>query len=167
MKAVLGGGCFWCLEAAYQLVNGINRVTPGYAGGSTKNPSYEEVSSGNTGHAEVVRLHFDDSIISYSEVLDIFWVVHDPTTLNRQGNDVGEQYRSIILYKDQTQKSIARESIKKVQTLWGDPVITELELLTEFYEAEPEHHNLLSKQPWASLLPGCNKSQASEASRKV
>lgn len=147
MKATLGGGCFWCLEAAYQLIDGVNSVVPGYAGGKTKNPSYKEVCTGTTGHAEVVQIDFDESKLSYQDVLDIFWAIHDPTTPNRQGNDVGEQYRSIILYHDESQKKTALESIKEVQKLWPDPIVTEVKPLDVFYEAEPEHHNYFVNHP--------------------
>lgn len=147
MKAVLGGGCFWCLEASYQLIRGVNGVIPGYAGGHTKNPGYDEVCAGKTGHAEVVQIDFDEKAISYKEVLDVFWVIHNPTTLNRQGNDVGEQYRSIILYSDEDQKHLAIDSIKKTQQFWDDPIITELKPLEKFYEAEPEHHNYFVNNP--------------------
>src|SRR5437868_7256522 len=107
---VLGGGCFWCLDAAYRLVRGVTKVTSGYAGGNEDNPTYEQVSAGSTGHAEVVKIEFDPKIISFDDILDIFWTLHDPTTLNRQGNDVGAQYRSMVLYKDEDQKKIVEKS---------------------------------------------------------
>ncbi|MCX8000334.1 MAG: peptide-methionine (S)-S-oxide reductase MsrA, partial [Leptospiraceae bacterium] len=119
--ATLGGGCFWCLEAIYQLVNGVVQVISGYSGGDKVNPTYKEVCSGETGHAEVVQIFFDTSKISYSEILEIFWNIHDPTTLNRQGNDEGTQYRSIILYHNEEQKEIAIASKQKEQQQWLSP----------------------------------------------
>lgn len=147
MKATLGGGCFWCLEAAYQLIEGVSTVAPGYAGGEVKNPSYRQVCDGTTGHAEVVQITFDESVISYKDILDIFWAIHDPTTKDRQGNDVGTQYRSIILYKDGAQKAAADTSIAEAQKLWDNPIVTELKMLDVFYEAEPEHHNYFVNHP--------------------
>lgn len=147
MSIVLGGGCFWCLEAAYQLIEGVAKVVSGYAGGSVKNPNYYEVSSGTTGYVEVVRVTFDTDTLSLDDVLDIFWTIHDPTTPNRQGNDVGSQYRSIILYADDAQKRAAESSLKKVQALWSDPIVTELQKLDKFYQAEPEHQNYFNNHP--------------------
>ena len=143
-KAVLGGGCFWCLEASYKLIKGVTNVTSGYAGGKTKNPTYYDHGSG---HAEVVQVEFDPQIISYKEILEIFWAIHDPTTLNRQGNDVGEQYRSIILYDGEQQKQIAEQSKSEVQKLWDNPVVTEIEPLEKFYEAEPEQQDFFERNP--------------------
>ena len=133
--AVLGGGCFWCLEAAYQLISGVIAVEPGYAGGTAPSPTYEQVVSGATGHAEVVQVAFDPDIITYAEVLDIFWAIHDPTTLNRQGHDVGTEYRSIILYTDEQQLSIAQQSIRKVHRLCPNPVFTQVVQLQHFCPA--------------------------------
>jgi peptide-methionine (S)-S-oxide reductase len=147
MKATLGGGCFWCLEAAYQLIKGVDKVVPGYAGGASPNPTYDTIHSQDSGHAEVVQIIFDESVITYKDILDIFWAIHDPTTLNRQGNDVGPEYRSIILYHDEGQKQQALRSIDDVQKLWKDPVVTEIKKLDIFYEAEPEHHNYFNKHP--------------------
>lgn len=146
-RAVVGGGCFWCLEAAYQLINGVTNVVPGYAGGVSKNPSYMDVQSQTTGHAEVVNVEFNSSVISYSDILDIFWAIHDPTTLNRQGNDVGSEYRSIILCTSNEQKIIAERSKQSTQKLWDKPIVTEIKLLNVFYEAEEEHHNYFQKHP--------------------
>ena len=115
--AVLGGGCFWCLEAAYQQIRGVLKVEPGYSGGKTDNPSYESVQSGTTNHAEVVKVTFDPAVIEYKDILDIFWAIHDPTTKDRQGNDVGSEYRSIILYNSDQQKKIAEDSIAKISKL--------------------------------------------------
>lgn len=139
--AILGGGCFWCLEAVYQLVEGVTAGTSGYAGGHMPDPSYEQVSSGATGHAEVVKVDFDPSIITYADLLDIFWAIHDPTTKDRQGHDEGSQYRSIILYLNDSQKDLAQASKAAVAKLWPDPIVTEIASLKQFYEAEASHQN--------------------------
>ena len=144
---VLGGGCFWCLEAAYQQIKGVQSVVPGYAGGNTDNPSYYDLHDKETGHAEVVRVTFDQKEISLEEILDIFWAIHNPTTPNRQGNDVGSEYRSIILYGDDAQKQVIEKSVVAVQKLWDNPVVTEVKSLEKFYEAEPEHHNYFERNP--------------------
>jgi peptide-methionine (S)-S-oxide reductase len=146
-EAVLGGGCFWCLEATYQLVTGIEAAVSGYAGGKVKDPTYEQVSSGDTGHAEVVKLTFNPTLVTYSDILDIFWVIHNPTTPGRQGNDVGPQYRSIILYKGASQKNVAESSIERAQELWPDPITTELLPLEHFYTAEAYHQNYYKNHP--------------------
>lgn len=146
-QATLGGGCFWCLDAAYRLIRGIEDSVCGYAGGNIANPTYEQVSSGDTGHAEVVQLTYDESSISYKDILDIFWAIHNPTTLNRQGNDVGSQYRSVVFYYNDDQKKIAEESMAEVQKLWKDPIVTELLPFGEFYEAEDYHQNYFTKNP--------------------
>lgn len=138
---VLGGGCFWCLEAAYQRVRGVTSVVSGYSGGHDTSPTYESVSAGKTGHAEVVQVVFEPAHISLSELLDIFWVIHDPTTPNRQGADVGPQYRSIILYNSPQQKLIAEQSIKRIEATLEKPVVTELKPLETFYPAEDYHQN--------------------------
>lgn len=144
---VLGGGCFWCLEASYQLIDGITNVIPGYAGGHVDAPSYRQVCDGNTGHAEVVKVEYDETVITLDDVLDIFWAIHDPTTPNRQGNDVGSQYRSIILFSNEEQKKIIDVSVQKTKALWDDPIVTEVEKLEVFFEAEPEHHNYFRQHP--------------------
>lgn len=144
---VLGGGCFWCLEASFNLIRGILKVVPGYAGGHQENPTYQQVSSQTTGHAEVVKVTFDTDQINLSEVLEIFWAIHDPTTLNRQGNDTGPEYRSIILYSDQKQKETVDLSLNEVSKVWTDKIVTEVKPLDIFYEAEPEHHNYFEKHP--------------------
>jgi peptide-methionine (S)-S-oxide reductase len=148
--AVLGGGCFWCLEAAYQEISGVEQVVSGYTGGQVVNPTYEAVCSGTTGHAEVVKVKFDPKIISYSDVLDIFWAIHNPTTLNRQGHDTGSQYRSIILYGDEIQHEAAKLSIIGVSKLWTEPIVTELLPLAEFFEAEPYHQDYFKQHPEAA-----------------
>lgn len=144
---VLGGGCFWCLEASFQLIKGVVSVTSGYSGDSEATADYYTVSSRMTNHAEVVRVEFDPKIISLKEVLDIFWAIHDPTTLNRQGNDVGPEYRSVIFYSNPEELKIIHESIGEVQKLWSNPVVTQVEQLKEFYPAEPEHQNYFANNP--------------------
>ena len=147
---VLGGGCFWCLEAVYTELRGVQTVISGYAGGSVDNPSYELVCSGRTGHAEVVQLTFDPSEISFREILEVFFTVHDPTTLNRQGNDVGPQYRSIILYTSPEQEQIAREVIAEITAsgIWPRPIVTQIEPLARFYPAEAYHQNYFERNPY-------------------
>lgn len=145
--AVLGGGCFWCMEAAYQQIEGITNIVPGYAGGQTPKPAYEQVSTGTTGHAETVQLTFDPAVISYNDILDIFWAIHNPTTPNRQGNDVGPQYRSVILYNSDEQREQAEASKQRAQTLWPDLIVTQIVPLDHFYEAEEYHHNYFRRNP--------------------
>ena len=147
--ATLGGGCFWCVEAIYQDVIGVHKVVSGYAGGEVESPTYQEVCSGTTGHAEVVQIVFDPTVISFEEILLIFWRTHDPTTLNRQGNDVGTQYRSVIFYHDEQQKSIAERSIAETDAsdLWPDPIVTEIAPLPIFYEGEAYHQNYFVENP--------------------
>jgi len=144
---VLGGGCFWCLDAGYRLIDGVINVVSGYAGGITENPDYYSVASGKTGYAEVVRVVFNPNIIGLHKVLEIFWAMHNPTTLDRQGHDTGPQYRSIILTNSSKQRKIAELSIKEVAKLWDEPIVTQLEDLDKFYEAEPEHQNYFEKHP--------------------
>ena len=148
--ATLGGGCFWCVEAIYQDVIGVHKLVSGYAGGAVENPTYEQVCSGTTEHAEVVQIVFDPTVISFEEILFIFWRTHDPTTLNRQGNDVGTQYRSVIYYHDEEQKSIAERSIAETDAsdLWADPIVTEIAPLPIFYEAEAYHQNYFVENPY-------------------
>lgn len=147
--ATLGGGCFWCLEAIYQQVKGVKEVVSGYAGGAVDNPSYQAVCSGTTGHAEVMQITFDPDVISYENILYLFWRIHDPTTLNRQGADVGTQYRSIILYHDDTQQEIAERSKMQADAsdLWSNPIVTEIAPLTTFYPAEEYHQNYYRNNP--------------------
>jgi peptide-methionine (S)-S-oxide reductase len=145
--AVFGGGCFWCLDAQFRLIPGVEKVTSGYAGGKTPNPTYEQVCSDQTGHAEVIQVEFDPNKVSYEEVLRKFFQAHDPTTLNRQGPDVGTQYRSIILYTSDTQKTIAEKVKAEVQSVWPRPVVTEIVPLTRFYAAEDYHQDYFSKNP--------------------
>jgi peptide-methionine (S)-S-oxide reductase len=147
--ATLGGGCFWCLEAVYVRLEGVEQVVSGYAGGDVPNPSYRQVTTGATGHAEVVQLTYDPQVVSYKEILEVFFAIHDPTTLNRQGADVGTQYRSIILYHDEEQKEIAEQVIKEIEQaeIWDDPIVTQVEPLTAFYEAEEYHQDYYKKNP--------------------
>lgn len=145
--ATLGGGCFWCLEAVFEETRGVIDVVSGYAGGTLQNPSYEQVSSGTTGHAEVVQITFDPSIISYEALLKIFWLIHDPTTLNRQGNDVGTQYRSVIFYHDEHQKEQAEASMKAFSSKFTKPLVTEIKPLETFYKAEAYHQDYFKNNP--------------------
>lgn len=148
-KATFGAGCFWCVEAIYELVEGIEHVESGYSGGHVENPSYREVTTGKTGHAEVARIHFDPEVISYEELLEVFWHTHNPTTLNRQGNDVGPQYRSVIFYHNEEQKEIAEKSLKKTEEsdLWDDPIVTAIEPLENYYVAENYHQDYYENNP--------------------
>ena len=140
-QATLGGGCFWCLEAVFEQARGVLQVVSGYAAGETPNPTYEQICSGNTGHAEVVQISFDPQVISYRTLLEIFFTIHDPTTLNRQGNDRGTQYRSIILYHDADQKAVAQEVMREIGTakIWDAPLVTQLQALEHFYPGETYH----------------------------
>ena len=141
MKATFANGCFWCTEAIFARLNGVKSVMPGYSGGTVENPSYEHVCTGTTGHAEAAQIEFDSDIISFEKLLDVFWNTHDPTTLNRQGNDVGTQYRSAIFYHDEEQRQIAEKSKKEVgeSRLYNDPIVTEIVPLMKFYPAEDYH----------------------------
>jgi peptide-methionine (S)-S-oxide reductase len=145
--ATLGGGCFWCTEAVFQQIRGVLKVESGYAGGAGPNPTYEQICTGKTGHAEVVRLEFDPAVISYKELLEIFFTVHDPTTLNRQGNDAGTQYRSVIYFHDAGQQAIAREVMSAMAAVWDDPIVTELSAASVFYIAEAYHQNYFRQHP--------------------
>jgi peptide-methionine (S)-S-oxide reductase len=146
----LGGGCFWCVEAVYQELQGVQSAVSGYAGGTVDNPTYYQVCSGTTGHAEVVQITFDPKIISFEDILYVFWRTHDPTTLNRQGYDVGTQYRSIILYHSEQQRAIAEQSKHDTDAsgLWPSPIITEISPFTTFYKAEDYHQNFYRDNPY-------------------
>lgn len=146
-RAILGGGCFWCLEAVFEDLKGVSSVTSGYAGGNTEAPTYEQVCSGQTGHAEVVQIEFDPKVISYQQLMEIFYALHDPTTLNRQGNDVGTQYRSIVLYENEAQKQAAEAGKEKAQTGYSDPIVTEIVALKRFYPAEGYHQGYYKQNP--------------------
>lgn len=146
--ATLGGGCFWCLEAIFQELKGVVKVESGYSGGHVPNPTYRQVCTGNTGHAEVVQITFDPSVISYETLLKVFFTTHDPTTLNRQGADVGTQYRSVIFYHDETQKAIAEQVVNEFASqVWDDPIVTEISPFTAFYKAEQYHQNYYRNNP--------------------
>ncbi|MEX0609737.1 MAG: peptide-methionine (S)-S-oxide reductase MsrA [Balneolaceae bacterium] len=148
-EATFGAGCFWCVEAIYELVEGIEYVESGYSGGHVENPSYKEVTGGKTGHAEVARIRFNPDVISYKELLEVLWHTHNPTTLNRQGNDVGPQYRSVIFYHNDEQKIIAEESLKRTDEsgLWDDPIVTKIQPLENYYVAENYHQNYFENNP--------------------
>lgn len=155
--AVFGGGCFWCTEAIFTELRGVISVMPGYAGGTVKNPTYEAVCTGKTGHAEAIKIEFDPAQISFNDLLTVYFATHDPTTLNRQGNDVGTQYRSIVLYTNEKQKQDAEAFIKKLNDSdpKGKPVVTEIKPLTEFYPAEEYHRNYFKNnftQPYCQLI---------------
>ncbi len=145
-KFVLGGGCFWCLDSAYSQFKGISDVTCGYTGGHKLNPTYEQVCDGNTGHAEVVSIEFDESVISADDILDIFFTLHDPTQLNRQGNDIGTQYRSSMFYTD-GQQEIFQAALERSKEIWGNSVVTEIVPLGEFFPAEEYHQDFFAKNP--------------------
>ena len=145
--ATFGGGCFWCLEAVFERLDGVQAVTSGYAGGTRENPTYKEVCGGNTGHAEVIQIEFDPHKISYEKLLEIFFEAHDPTTMNRQGADVGTQYRSIILYHNDAQKQAAEKARELVQWRFPRPVVSEIVPLTKFYKAEEYHQGYFRKNP--------------------
>ena len=155
--ATLGGGCFWCLDAVYRQLRGVVKVESGYAGGTKPNPTYRDVCSGQTGHAEVVQITFDPSLIAYRDLLDVFFTIHDPTTKDRQGGDIGSQYRSIILTQSDDQARVAREAVDEVEAekLYDDPIVTEIEPLTTFYSAERYHQDYFAdnaRQPYCQAV---------------
>lgn len=155
--ATLGGGCFWCTEAVYLNLRGVEKVIPGYSGGHIKNPAYREVTTGRTGHAEVVQIVYDPDIVKFSEILEVFFMTHDPTTLNRQGADVGTQYRSAIFYHDEIQKENAEDIIRQLEKekVFADPIVTEVTAFTNFYEAEDYHVNYYARnknQPYCQFV---------------
>ena len=147
--AVFGAGCFWCVEAVFQRLDGVLTVIPGYSGGITEDPTYESVCTGNTGHAEVSKISFDPNLITYNQLLEMFWKSHDPTTLNRQGNDIGTQYRSVVFYLDEAQKQSAELSKSEIckSNLWAGPIVTEIEQLIQFYPAEDYHQDYYKSNP--------------------
>ncbi len=144
---VLGGGCFWCTEAVFLKIKGVLKVTSGYSGGTTQNPTYEQVCTGKTGHAEVLKIEYNPEIVSLETLLDVFFTIHDPTTLNRQGSDVGTQYRSIILYTTNEQKTTIDNIITSTHKKFDKPIVSEIKQLTNFYSAEDYHQNYYSKNP--------------------
>lgn len=155
--ATLGAGCFWCVEAVFQDFKGVHQVVSGYAGGTVKNPTYRQVCAGTTGHAEAVQITFDPEVISFADLLHVFWRTHDPTTLNRQGADVGAQYRSVIFYHNEEQKAIAEKSKRETAAsgLWPNPIVTEIVPFTNFYKAEDYHQNYFNlnpNQPYCQLV---------------
>jgi peptide-methionine (S)-S-oxide reductase len=158
-KATFGCGCFWCTEAVLQQLKGVHSVVSGYSGGGLPNPTYRDVCSGTTGHAEVIQISFDPKVISYPELLEVFWKTHDPTTLNRQGNDVGTQYRSVVFYHSDEQREQAEHIKRKLDEsgAWGAPIVTEIAPLAAFYPAETYHQNYYNdnpRQPYCSVVIG-------------
>jgi peptide-methionine (S)-S-oxide reductase len=164
---VLGGGCFWCTEATFQLVPGVRSVVSGYAGGHTPRPTYEAVCAGSTGHAEVIKIEFDPAQASLEKLLDFFWTVHDPTTLNAQGNDHGTQYRSIILYAGEEQKAAAEKSKAAAQKNFSDPIVTEILPLKEFFVAEGYHQDYFKKNPSAGYCRFVVKPKVDKAKKAL
>jgi peptide-methionine (S)-S-oxide reductase len=155
--ATFGGGCFWCVEAIYQDLKGVDSVVSGYAGGESEHPTYHQICTGTTGHAEVVQTGFDPEVISFADLLEIFWRTHDPTTLNQQGADRGTQYRSVIFYQSEDQKQIAEQSLADTDQsgLWQDPIVTEISPIGVFYEAEDYHQNYYKQngsQPYCRMV---------------
>lgn len=166
---VIAGGCFWCLDAVYRTLNGVDDVISGYSGGTTENPSYEQVCTGTTGHAEVVKVIFDEDVIPAEVILDVFFTLHDPRQLNRQGNDIGTQYRSAMFYEGEEQKELFQAAIERANEYWDGGLVTTLEPLGEFYEAEEYHQNFFARNPgqgycMAVAVPKVNKIRASFAS---
>jgi peptide-methionine (S)-S-oxide reductase len=147
--AILAGGCFWCLEASYLELQGVTKVQSGYIGGHAENPSYKAVCTGQTGHAEAVEITFDPAIISYDDLLKVFFTIHDPTTLNRQGNDAGTQYRSAIYFLNPEQEKSAHAAAAEFSKIWSGQIVTEITPATTFYRAEPEHDNYFARNPYA------------------
>jgi len=148
-KATLGGGCFWCVEAVFEQLEGVHAVESGYAGGTVKDPTYKQVCTGATGHAEVVQITFDPKVVSYDKLLELFWKAHDPTTLNRQGADIGTQYRSVIFFHDEGQQLAAESSKLQAASMFADPIVTDIVPLPEFYPAEKEHQDYYRNNPEA------------------
>ena len=146
-EIILGGGCFWCIEAVMRRVKGVKEAISGYAGGERENPSYQQVCSGATGHAEVVKVIYDENEITLDELLDIFFAIHDPTTLNRQGADVGTQYRSVVYYENEEEKQAIEAAIERAQKVYSDPIVTEVAPKPKFYEAEAYHQNYYDENP--------------------
>ena len=148
-EATFGAGCFWCIESCFKDLMGVVKVIPGYSGGTIKNPSYKDVCSGNTGHAEVARVIFDSNELPYSKLLEVFWFIHDPTQLNRQGNDVGTHYRSVIFYHNGLQKRAAEHYISELNLkgIWDNKIVTEISPIVNFYEAEDYHHDYMKRNP--------------------
>ena len=149
MKTIfLGGGCFWCLEAVYQQLSGISSIESGYMDGNVDNPTYEQVCGGDTGHAEVIKIDYDPNIVSLTKILDIFWQIHNPTTLNQQGNDIGSQYRSAVFVVDNSELELVQSSLNQAQTLWSDPIVTQISIASKFYKAENYHQDYYNQHSW-------------------
>lgn len=146
---VLAGGCFWCLDAVYRRLKGVSKVVSGYTGGDLPYPTYEQVALGDTGHAEATQITFDESVIPAETILDLFFLIHDPTTLNRQGNDIGSQYRSAMFYANDEQKQLFEAALERAKQHWGNGIVTELTILDEFYPAEEYHQDYFNKNPGA------------------
>lgn len=168
MKATFGGGCFWCLEAVYQEVKGVTAVVSGYAGGHVDSPTYRQVCSGTTGHAEVVQLTYDPSVIGYRDLVEIFFTIHNPTTRDREGADVGPQYRSIILFHDDDQKAVAESVIQELTSngVFDDSIVTEVEPLDSFFEAEEKHQNYYKSNPSLSYCQSVISPKVSKLRQK-
>jgi peptide-methionine (S)-S-oxide reductase len=146
--ATLAGGCFWCLEAVYDQLKGVTDVVSGYSGGHVPNPTYQQICNKNTGHAEVIQVEYDTDVVTFGDLLDIFFTIHDPTTLNRQGNDVGPQYRSAIFYHNDEQKRVAESKIQDFSTIWQSPIVTEVTAFDTFYAAEDYHQEYFANNPY-------------------
>jgi peptide-methionine (S)-S-oxide reductase len=155
-QATFGGGCFWCLEAVFEQLQGVDKVESGYAGGATANPTYKQVCAGNTGHAEVVQINFDPSVIAYRDLLDVFFATHDPTTLNRQGADIGTQYRSVVFYHSPQQKEAAEQRIAELNAakIWPAPIVTQVVPFTAFFKAEDYHQGYFGDNPGQPYCQG-------------
>ena len=164
---VLGGGCFWCVEAAYELLPGVAAVVSGYAGGARAHPTYEQVCAGVSGHAEVVRIDYDPARITLEALLDFFWTIHDPTTLNRQGADAGTQYRSVIFYADDGQKAAAEASLARANPAWSGAIVTQLAPLGAFYEAEPYHQDYFRLNPHGGYCQAVIQPKIDKLRRKI
>ena len=154
-KATLGGGCFWCIEAVFADLEGVRTAISGYTGGRKSNPTYQEVCSGTSGHVEVVQVEFDPEKVSFAEILRVFFYVHDPTTLNRQGNDIGSQYRSVIFFENEAQRTVAETIVAEVQAYWDEPIVTKIEAATPFFKAEDYHQDyfkLHGREPYCQFV---------------
>jgi len=166
-SAILGGGCFWCTEGQYKMLKGVNKVISGYAGGTVDNPTYKQICNGDTGHAEVIEIQYDPSIITYKDIIDLFWLAHDPTTLNQQGNDVGTQYRSTIMYTSEEQKKIAEASMAEAAKDAPGKIVTEIVPLKKFYPAEDYHQDYFAKNPDAGYCRVVVSSKVAKFKKKL
>jgi peptide-methionine (S)-S-oxide reductase len=166
-ELVIGGGCFWCTEGAYLIVPGVTKVVSGYAGGHVENPTYEQICTKTTGHAEVIKISYDPAKVSTKDLLDLFWYVHDPTTLNRQGNDEGPQYRSTIMYANEEQKKLAEQSIKEHAKEFDAPIVTEVVPLKKFYPAEAYHQDFANKNPYQGYVCAVVKPKIEKMKQKL